>query len=83
MNVRAAKMFKFGERANLSLWVEFFNLFNRANFCNSYEEDTDQGFAQPKAFCAGPSNANFGGVSGFTAFAIPSLHTQMGLRFEF
>jgi hypothetical protein len=83
MNVRAAKIFRVTERTKLSVWADLFNLFNRANFCNSYEEDTDQGFAQPKAFCAGPSNAAFGGVSGYTAFAVPSLHTQLGLRFEF
>lgn len=83
MNLRAAKVFKITERAKVSLWAEFFNLFNRANFCNSYEQDTDQGFGQPRAFCSGPSNAAFGGVSGYTAFAVPSLHTQIGLRFEF
>jgi len=91
MNLRAAKVFALNEHAKISLWVEFFNLFNRSNFCNSYEEDANlytnnpatNGFNVPKAFCAGPSNAAFGGVSGYTAFAVPSLHTQMGLRFEF
>jgi hypothetical protein len=87
MNLRASKHFNIGERSKVWLYAEFFNLFNRSNFCNSYEEDANLqptgGFNVPKAFCAGPSNAAFGGVSGFTAFAVPSLHTQLGLRFEF
>jgi hypothetical protein len=84
MNLRASKRFNINERARVFVFAEFFNLFNRANFCNSYEEDaTDPNFNKPQAFCAGPSNAAFGGVSGFTAFAVQSLHTQMGLRFEF
>jgi hypothetical protein len=84
MNLRAAKHFNITERARISLYAEFFNLFNRQNFCNSYEEDAgDPNFNTPRAFCAGPSNAVGGGVSGFTAFAVPSLHTQLGLRFEF
>jgi hypothetical protein len=91
MNLRATKYFNIGERSKVSLYAEFFNLFNRTNFCNSYEEDANlfdpnpaiNGFNVPKAFCAGPSNAAFGGVSGFTAFAVPSLHTQLGMRFEF
>jgi hypothetical protein len=84
MNLRASKSIRFNERSRLWLYAEFFNLFNRANFCNSFEEDvTDSNFNQPRAFCNGPSNAAFGGVSGFNAFAIPSLHTQLGLRFEF
>ncbi len=84
MNLRASKRFNINERARVFVFAEFFNLFNRANFCNSYEEDaTDPNFNKPQAFCAGPSNAAFGGVSGYTAFAVQSLHTQMGLRFEF
>ena len=31
MDVRAAKLFVFGERARLQAYLEFFNLFNRAN----------------------------------------------------
>ena len=91
MNLRASKHFDITERAHVWLYAEFFNLFNRSNFCNSYEEDANlfdpnpslNGFNIPKAFCAGPSNAAFGGVSGYTAFAVPSLHTQLGLRLEF
>lgn len=84
MNLRAAKHFKITEHSQVSIWAEFFNLFNRSNFCNSYEEDVGEAtFRTPRAFCAGPSNAAFGGVSGSTAFAVPSLHTQMGLKLEF
>ncbi|HUK88679.1 MAG TPA: hypothetical protein VLT85_13510, partial [Terriglobales bacterium] len=61
--------------------------FNRANFCNSYEESVGAGlvsaggtFNTPQSFCGGPSNQ---GVSGFSSAAVPSLHTQYGLRFEF
>jgi hypothetical protein len=84
MNLRATKRFSIGERAKISLFAEFFNLFNRSNFCNSYEEDvTDSQFNKPQAFCNGPSNAAFGGVSGASKFAVESFHTQLGMRFEF
>ena len=84
LDLRTSKYFSLGEHAKLWLYAEFYNLFNRANFCNSYEEDaTASNFNTPQAFCAGPSNAVFGGVSGSSAAAIPSLHTQLGLRFEF
>jgi hypothetical protein len=84
MNLRTAKTFNLGERARVAFYAEFYNLFNRANFCNSYEQSASAAtFNQPAAFCSGPSNAVAGGVSGFSAAAIPSLHTQLGLRFEF
>lgn len=84
LDVRTAKYFTLGERSKLWLYAEFYNLFNRSNFCNSYEEDvTAPTFNTPQGFCAGPSNAANGGVSGASAAAIPSLHTQLGLRFEF
>ena len=82
MDMRASKHFKFGERAKLSVFAEFYNLFNRANFCNSYEEDVSVStYNTPRAFCSGPSNA--GALSGYSAAAVPSLHTELGLRFEF
>jgi len=84
MDMRATKYFRFGDREKLSVFAEFYNLFNRANFCNSYEEDVNVStFNTPRAFCSGPSNAAFGGVSGYSAAAVPSLHTELGMRFEF
>ena len=82
MDLRATKYFRFGERSKLSVFAEFYNLFNRANFCNSYEEDVSTTtFNTPRAFCQGPSNN--GGLSGYSAAAVPSLHTELGMRFEF
>ncbi len=50
MNLRASKRFNIHERANVSVFAEFFNLFNRANFCNSYEEDASLIGASTDAF---------------------------------
>ena len=86
MDVRLAKVFNLGERAKINLYWEFFNLFNRANFCNSFEESVSAGpgvFNTPQSLCGGPSNAAFGGVQGFSSPAVPSLHSQFGFRFEF
>jgi hypothetical protein len=84
MDLRTTKYFKFGERAKLSIFAEFYNLLNRSNFCNSYEEDVNVStYNTPRAFCSGPSNAANGGVSGYSAAAVPSLHAELGLRFEF
>lgn len=85
MDLRTAKVFNLGERAKLHLYWEFYNLFNRANFCNSFEESVSAGpsFNTPQSFCGGPSNAPFGGVQGFSSAAVPSLHSQFGFRFEF
>src|ERR1019366_3187387 len=89
MNLRVDKSFKLGERVNLALDWEFYNLFNRANFCNSYEESVSAGlpphgtFNTPQSFCNGPSNAAFGGISGYGAAATPSLTSQFGFRFSF
>jgi len=84
MNLRTTKNFNFGESMQLSLYWEFYNLFNRSNFCNSYEESAGaSNFNTPQSYCNGPSNANFGGVSGYGAAATPSLSSQFGLRFSF
>jgi len=89
MDLRVDKSFKLGERARLALDWEFYNLFNRANFCNSYEESVAAGlppngtFNTPQSYCNGPSNAQFGGVSGYTPAANPSFRNQFGFRFEF
>jgi len=83
MNMRADKVFNLGERAQLYLYWEFYNLFNRNNFCNSYEQSVAAGasFNTPQSYCNGPSNG--GAVSGFSAAAIPSFSNQFGLRFNF
>ena len=84
LDLRTTKYFKFGERDKLSIFAEFYNLLNRANFCNSYEEDASVStYNTPRAFCSGPSNAAYYGISGYSAAAVPSLHTELGLRFEF
>jgi carboxypeptidase family protein len=82
MDLRASKTFKLGERARLTTLVEVYNLFNRANFCNSYEQDVNSTtFNTPRAFCSGPVNA--GTPQGASSAAVQSLHTEFGLRFEF
>ncbi len=89
MDLRIDKSFKLGERASLAIDWEFYNLFNRANFCNSYEESVSAGvppngtFNTPQSYCNGPSNAAFGGISGYTAAAVKSLSSQFGFRFQF
>jgi hypothetical protein len=83
MNLRVDKSFKFGERMNLALYWEFYDLFNRSNFCNSYEQNFQAGssFNTPQSFCNGPANA--GTVSGYGAAATPALSSQFGFRFSF
>lgn len=80
MDLRGTKTFRLGERARFNLYAEVYNLFNRSNFCNDYDETATDGpaFNQPLGFCGGPSSSGFGG-----GFAVPSLHTQWGFRFEF
>ena len=85
MDLRADKTFKLGERARLTIDWGFYNLFNRANFCNSYEESVSAGptFNTPASYCNGPSNAAFGGHSGYTPAAVKSLSNEFGFRFDF
>lgn len=84
MNLRVDKAFNFGERAQLLLYWEFYNLFNRSNFCNSYEESSAaSNFNTPQSYCNGPSNAAYAGISGYGAAAIPSFSSQFGFRFNF
>jgi hypothetical protein len=84
MNLRTAKTFKFGEQMQLALYWEFYNLFNRANFCNSYEQDSGVStFNTPQSYCNGPANAAYAGISGYGAAATPSLSSQFGFRFTF
>jgi Carboxypeptidase regulatory-like domain/TonB dependent receptor len=90
MDLGIDKSFKLGERAKIQINWQFYNLFNRANFCNSYEESWSAGlpadggtFNTPRSYCGGPSNAAFGGVSGYGLAATKSLTSQFGFRFEF
>jgi hypothetical protein len=47
------KNIKFGDKANLQLIAEAFNLTNRANYGNNYENSiTSQHFNHPKGFLA-------------------------------
>ena len=84
MNLRADKTFKFGEQTRLALIWEFYDLFNRANFCNSYEENSSaSNFNTPQSYCNGPSNSAYAGISGYGAAATPSFSSQFGFRFTF
>ena len=83
MNMRVDKSFALGERAQLLLYWEFYNLFNRANFCNSYEENSaSSSFNTPQSYCNGPSNSAYAGISGYGAAAIASFSNQFGLRIQ-
>jgi hypothetical protein len=61
----------------------------KSSYCNSYEESvsarlpTNGIFNTPQSFCNGPSNAAFGGISGYGAAAVASLSSQFGFRFSF
>jgi len=90
LDLRVDKTFKFGDRMALAINWEFYNLLNRSNFCNSYEESLSAGlpsaggtFNTPQSYCNGPSNAAFGGVSGYAAAATKSFSNQFGFRFSF
>jgi hypothetical protein len=85
MDLRVDKSFKLGDRAKITIDWGFYNLFNRANFCNSYEQSVSAGatFNTPQSYCNGPSNAAFGGISGYGAAAVKSLSSEFGFRFDF
>jgi hypothetical protein len=61
----------------------------KSSYCNSYEESVSARlppngiFNTPQSFCNGPSNAAFGGISGYGAAAVASLSSQFGFRFSF
>jgi hypothetical protein len=76
-DLRATKNFQFGEVTSLKVFWEFFNLFNRDNFCNDYKRSARaSNFNQPLGYCNGPDN------TGFNAFGGP-FRSQFGMRFEF
>jgi hypothetical protein len=84
MNLRLDKQFAIGERVNLYLYWELYDLFNTANFCNSYEENTQApNFNTPQSYCNGPSNSAYAGLSGFQAAAVPAFSSQFGFRVNF
>jgi hypothetical protein len=75
MDLRTAKNFKLGERAQLRLLWEFYNLFNRDNFCNNFQENANASdFNTPQGYCGG---------QGFGPAFSGALRSQFGLRFDF
>ncbi len=76
VDLRTAKTFKFGERTALNLYWEFYNLFNRQNFCSDYQESASaSNFNQPIGYCNAPG--------GFGPSFTGPLKMQYGMRFEF
>ena len=75
VNLRVAKAFKFTEHMNLSIFFEGFNLFNTANFGNSFDGTKGSpNFKKP---------INFFGATGFSEpIGIP-FQGQFGFRFSF
>lgn len=75
LDVRTAKNFRLGETASLKFIWEFYNLFDRDNFCDAFGENQGTAtFNEPIGYC---------GAQGFgSPFAGP-LRSQFGLRFEF
>jgi hypothetical protein len=75
VNLRVAKTFKFREHMSLGLFFEAFNLFNTANFGNSFGGTVgDDNFKLP---------INFFGATGFSEpIGIP-FQGQFGFRFSF
>jgi hypothetical protein len=75
VNVRVSKFFKFGESRQLGLFFETFNLFNTANFGNSFQNVSGAAdFGKP---------INFFGATGFSEpIGIP-FQAQFGARFSF
>jgi outer membrane receptor protein involved in Fe transport len=78
LDMRLAKNIKFGERMNLQLLAQAFNLTNRANYGNNFG---------PSATATIGSAATFGHPQGFIAPAstiIPhALWGELGVRFTF
>jgi len=89
-DLRISRLFKLGERANLQLIAEGFNLFNRTNFA-SVNNVVGLGYGLPTAVGgAGATTFHVSGTSavgpsqplGFTA-ALPKREIQFGLRLSF
>jgi hypothetical protein len=75
LNIRVSKFFQWHERYKLGLFFEAFNVFNTANFGNSFQNTTGQpDFGKP---------INFFGATGFSEpLGIP-FQAQFGARFSF
>jgi hypothetical protein len=75
LNIRVSKFFNFGEQRKLGLFFEAFNVFNTANFGNSFQNTTGTpDFGKP---------VNFFGATGFSEpLGIP-FQAQLGVRFTF
>lgn len=76
MDLRTEKVFKIRENMNFRFIWEFYNLFNRDNFCNNFGDNASDpsSFNLPQGYCGGQG---FGpGFSG-------PLRSQFGFRFEF
>lgn len=89
-DLRISRLFKLGERANLQLIAEGFNLFNRTNFA-SVNNVVGLGYGLPTAVGgAGATTFHVSGTSavgpsqplGFTS-ALPKREIQFGLRLSF
>ncbi len=74
LDLRLAKSFKFGDRMNLELIAQAFNLTNRANYGNDYNNN----IASPDTF------GHPGGFINPSSTTIPrSLWSEFGVRFTF
>ncbi|HWR36554.1 MAG TPA: TonB-dependent receptor [Clostridia bacterium] len=75
LDLRTSKAFKFTERAQLTVFWEFFNLFNRDNFCNDFSGSASEvALRQPQGYCGGQG---FGPAFG------SQFKSQYGFRFAF
>ncbi len=75
LNVRVSKFFNFSEQRRLGVFFEAFNVFNTANFGNSFDGSVGSpDFKRP---------VNFFGANGFSEpIGIP-FQAQLGARFSF
>ena len=84
LDVRIGKAFKFGERASLRVFWEFYNLFNRQNFGNNFGEKvgSPSSFLKPTGYFGGPGAASDAAARGFGPGVTGPLRSQYGFRFE-
>jgi outer membrane receptor protein involved in Fe transport len=74
LDARLAKNFKFGERMNLQLHAQAFNLTNRANYGNNFHND----IASPESF-----GTPAGFINPAATYVPRSLTGEFGFRFSF